>query len=105
MFYDVRTGKHVIPAGCGVFITPYSTHRLSHHFPDPHEFKPERFKPENSERRHSYAYIPFSAGPRNCIGKKRKRKLYLLYRYNGMCTVVSCLQKDVSYNKKYKDIR
>ncbi|XP_071579225.1 cytochrome P450 4aa1-like [Temnothorax nylanderi] len=67
---DVRLGKHVIPAGCGVFIAPYCTHRLPHHFPDPHDFKPERFSPENSERRHPYAYIPFSAGPRNCIGNK-----------------------------------
>lgn len=74
-FYSHYLGKHVIPAGCGVFIAPYSTHRLAHHFPDPHDFKPERFNPENSEGRHPYAYIPFSAGPRNCIGKKNKSKL------------------------------
>ncbi|XP_012137855.1 putative cytochrome P450 4aa1 isoform X2 [Megachile rotundata] len=67
---DVKIGKHVVPAGCGVFISPYSTHRLAHHFPDPEAFKPERFSPENSEKRHPYAYIPFSAGPRNCIGYK-----------------------------------
>ncbi|XP_029155107.1 probable cytochrome P450 4aa1 isoform X2 [Nylanderia fulva] len=67
---DVRIGKHVIPTGCGVFIVPYCTHRLAHHFSNPHDFKPERFNPENSEGRHPYAYIPFSAGPRNCIGYK-----------------------------------
>lgn len=67
---DVKIGKHVIPAGCGIFFMPYSTHRLPHHFPDPHAFKPERFSPENSEKRHPYAYLPFSAGPRNCIGYK-----------------------------------
>lgn len=67
---DVKIGKHVIPTGCGVFFMPYSTHRLPHHFPDPHAFKPERFSPENSENRHPYAYLPFSAGPRNCIGYK-----------------------------------
>lgn len=61
-------GKHIIPAGCSVLISPYSTHHLPHHFPDPDAFKPERFSPENSEKRHPYAYIPFSAGPRNCIG-------------------------------------
>ncbi|XP_011502027.1 PREDICTED: probable cytochrome P450 4aa1 [Ceratosolen solmsi marchali] len=67
---DVKVGKHVIPAGCGVIILPYSTHRLPHHFPDPHSFRPERFSPENSAKRHPYAYLPFSAGPRNCIGNK-----------------------------------
>ncbi|XP_076622973.1 putative cytochrome P450 4aa1 isoform X1 [Colletes latitarsis] len=67
---DVKIGKHVIPAGCGVLISPFSTHRLPHHFPDPEAFKPERFSPENSEKRHPYAYLPFSAGPRNCIGYK-----------------------------------
>ncbi|CAK9828885.1 Probable cytochrome P450 4aa1 [Anthophora retusa] len=67
---DVKIGKHVIPAGCGVFMSPYSTHRLPHHFPDPEAFKPERFDPDKSEKRHPYAYMPFSAGPRNCIGYK-----------------------------------
>ncbi|XP_058789492.1 probable cytochrome P450 4aa1 isoform X2 [Phymastichus coffea] len=67
---DVKIGKHVIPAGCGVMILPYATHRLAHHFPDPHSFRPERFSPGNSEKRHPYAYLPFSAGPRNCIGYK-----------------------------------
>lgn len=67
---DVKIGKHLIPRGCGVFISPYSTHRLPHHFPEPDAFKPERFSPDNSEKRHPYAYLPFSAGPRNCIGYK-----------------------------------
>ncbi|XP_024946520.1 probable cytochrome P450 4aa1 isoform X2 [Cephus cinctus] len=67
---DVVLGKQVIPAGCGVFIMPYATHRLAHHFPDPHTFNPQRFDPEVSNKMHPYAFLPFSAGPRNCIGNK-----------------------------------
>ncbi|XP_063985606.1 probable cytochrome P450 4aa1 [Diachasmimorpha longicaudata] len=67
---DVKIGEKIIPKGCGVLIMPYSTHRLPHHYPDPHDFNPERFNSENSSQRHPYAYLPFSAGPRNCIGYK-----------------------------------
>ncbi|XP_066591403.1 probable cytochrome P450 4aa1 isoform X2 [Prorops nasuta] len=67
---DVKLGKHIVPAGCGVFIVPYTTHRMSKHFSEPDSFKPERFNPENNEKRHPYSYLPFSAGPRNCIGHK-----------------------------------
>ncbi|XP_011312188.1 probable cytochrome P450 4aa1 [Fopius arisanus] len=67
---DIQVGSRIIPKGCGILIMPYSTHRLPHHYPNPHEFNPERFNSENSSKRHPYAYLPFSAGPRNCIGYK-----------------------------------
>lgn len=58
-----------VPAGCFVLLSPFITHRLEAHWPKPQRFDPERFTPENSKGRHPFAYFPFSAGPRVCIGK------------------------------------
>jgi cytochrome P450 family 4 len=59
-----------LPAGCEVFVIPYGTHRLEHIYAEPEKFIPERFSPSQSEHRNPYAFLPFSAGPRNCIGHK-----------------------------------
>lgn len=59
-----------IPSGSTLMVMPSALHRHPNVFEDPLEFRPERFLPENCIHRHPFSYIPFSAGPRNCIGAK-----------------------------------
>ena len=65
---DVQLGKYMVPAGTTIAIQIYALHHNEEHFPDPESFRPDRFLPEESAKRHPYAFIPFSAGSRNCIG-------------------------------------
>ncbi|XP_072041940.1 cytochrome P450 4F4-like [Amphiura filiformis] len=59
----------VLPKGTSVVVSPLATHHHPLYWENPEVFDPYRFLPERSKDRHSYAYIPFSAGPRNCLGK------------------------------------
>jgi len=59
----------IIPKGSQISIHVFDIHRNAKYWDSPEEFRPERFLPENVQNRHTYAYIPFSAGQRNCIGK------------------------------------
>jgi cytochrome P450 len=57
-----------IPAGSRVIVSQYATHRHPRFWDDPESFVPERFTPEHAAEQHRYAYFPFGAGPRACIG-------------------------------------
>jgi cytochrome P450 len=63
-----EVGGYAVPAGSDVLICPYTLHRHPDFWPDPERFDPERFDPARPSDRPRYAYIPFGAGPRFCVG-------------------------------------
>ncbi|XP_037818738.1 cytochrome P450 4d1 isoform X2 [Lucilia sericata] len=61
----------IVPAGTNIGISPLHLGRQEELFPEANTFKPERFEMDyTTDKMSPYAYIPFSAGPRNCIGQK-----------------------------------
>ncbi|XP_068899039.1 cytochrome P450 4C1-like [Tenebrio molitor] len=68
---DMTTSTgHLLKAGTNMHLHIYDVHHNPEIYPDPEKFDPDRFLPENCQNRHNFAYVPFSAGPRNCIGQK-----------------------------------
>lgn len=59
-----------IPGGTVVMIPAYVIHRDPEYWPEPEIFNPERFNKENKETQEPYTFLPFGAGPRNCIGMR-----------------------------------
>ncbi|XP_072168352.1 cytochrome P450 3A6-like [Diadema setosum] len=59
-----------IPKGFQVLLAVYNIHHNPEYWPNPEVFDPERFSRENREGRHPFAWIPFGAGPRNCVGMR-----------------------------------
>jgi len=65
----ITLGPYRIPAGAHFFFSQYILGRTPEYYPDPLRFDPDRFTPENSATRPRFAYFPFGAGSRQCIGE------------------------------------
>ncbi len=65
---DHDIGGYRVPKDMTVIISSYVTHRLPEYWDDPYTFDPSRFDKERTVGRSRFAYIPFAAGHRNCIG-------------------------------------
>jgi cytochrome P450 len=65
---DDQLGAYFVPAGTEIFVSPYFIQRNPALWENPDFFDPDRFDTDNLKNRHRLAMIPFSAGPRNCIG-------------------------------------
>jgi cytochrome P450 len=60
--------KRRLRKGTDLLIIISDVHRNPKFHPDPLEYNPERFSVENIGKMHPYSYLPFSMGPRNCLG-------------------------------------
>jgi cytochrome P450 len=67
---DDELGGFRLPRGWLAFVIPYVLHRLPAYWEDPERFDPDRFSPERSAERPKFVYLPFGAGPRQCIGNQ-----------------------------------
>ena len=80
---DIQIDKHVIPKNSLLFIFIHMIHRDPKIYPKPHSFIPDRFiEGTDSFVKNPFAYVPFSAGPRNCLGQKfalQEEKIFLAY--------------------------
>lgn len=67
---DDELGGFHLPGGWLAFVIPYVLHRLPEFWQDPEAFDPDRFLPERVAERPKFVYLPFGAGPRQCIGSQ-----------------------------------
>ncbi|XP_061836290.1 cytochrome P450 3A40-like isoform X2 [Nerophis lumbriciformis] len=67
---SVEVDGMTIPKETIIMVPVYVLHRDPSLWPQPDSFKPERFSKENKDNIDPYAYLPFGAGPRNCIGMR-----------------------------------
>lgn len=67
--YSNFSGGYNIPKGTFLNCFAYGLHLNKKYYINPEHFNPDRFLPEEQNERNNFAFVPFSAGPRNCIGK------------------------------------
>ncbi|GFX24947.1 cytochrome P450 3A11 [Trichonephila clavipes] len=68
--YELGNTGIVIKKGMTVLIPTYAMHYNPDFFEDPEIFNPERFMEGDEPKHPQYAYLPFGAGPRNCLGMR-----------------------------------
>jgi len=67
---DMELRGYTVPRGSVFAISPYVVHHDPRFFPDPNKFNPDRWTESFMEQLHKLAFLPFSGGPRVCIGER-----------------------------------
>src|SRR5271156_5724105 len=106
---DDRLGDYFVPAGTELYVPPYFIQRHPDLWEEPDRFNPDRFRPDNAKQRHRLATIPFSLGPRNCVGEhfaRMEMQLHLMtiarsLRLRYIPSMPVELEADVNLRSKY----
>lgn len=70
---DDHLGEFFVPAGTEIYISPYYIQRHPALWENPNDFDPDRFDSDVSPKAQPHVHLPFSIGPRNCIGEHLAR--------------------------------
>uniref|UniRef100_A0AAQ4RL57 Thromboxane-A synthase n=1 Tax=Gasterosteus aculeatus aculeatus TaxID=481459 RepID=A0AAQ4RL57_GASAC len=99
---DCVLNGQFLPKGATLEIPAGFLHYDPEHWTEPQSFIPERFTPEAKASRHPFVYLPFGAGPRNCVGMRLAQleiKMALVRLFHRF-SVVACSETKVPLELK-----